>query len=197
MRASVAEKFKSYLKSTRRVAVGALAILAVSSLSGCGLFDFLFQEPEPEPEPEPHEVTLIEIHKSERRMFLFDGEEPISEHKISLGFAPEGHKEKEGDGKTPVGEYVIDRRNPQSLFFLSLGISYPREEDIKRAEELGEKPGGDIFIHGQPNYIHGLPNNSKFKIAGDWTQGCVAVSNAEMLKIYNSVEIGTPVHIFP
>jgi murein L,D-transpeptidase YafK len=106
-----------------------------------------------------------------------------------LGFAPDGHKVVEGDGKTPEGLYRIDRRNPNSRFHLSLGISYPNAEDIRVAKSLGKSPGGEIFIHGQKHPLR--------KDEGDWTWGCIAVTNKEMEKLYAMVKDGTPIAINP
>ena len=94
-------------------------------------------------------VTRIAVIKSDMKMFLFHNEEVLKTYDISLGFAPIGRKQVEGDGKTPEGRYYIDRRNPNSAFHLSLGISYPNEEDMAYAASMGLQPGGDIFIHGQ------------------------------------------------
>ncbi|MEM7723501.1 MAG: L,D-transpeptidase family protein, partial [Pseudomonadota bacterium] len=109
-------------------------------------------------------------------------------YEIELGFAPEHHKQIEGDGRTPEGRYYIDRRNPNSAFYLSLGISYPNAADIAAAEALGESPGGDIFIHGTPR---------AFARQDDWTIGCIAVTNREMREIYAMVQDGTVIDIYP
>lgn len=135
-------------------------------------------------------VTRIEIDKSARSMELFHGERRLRRYRVSLGFDPEGHKVREGDGRTPEGTYFVNRRNPDSQFYLSLGISYPNENDVRKAAELGVDPGGDIFIHGQPK-------SAARRKTGDWTAGCIAVSNREMRAIYEMVDVGTPVHIFP
>ena len=132
-------------------------------------------------------VTSIEIVKSERRLHLYDGPQRLRSYRVALGRTPDGHKSREGDGRTPVGNYRIDRRNPQSQFYLSLGISYPNAADRARAERAGVSPGGDIFIHGQPN--------DRRRVNGDWTEGCIAVSNRDMREIYRWVGIGTPVTI--
>ncbi|TDA88068.1 hypothetical protein E0702_16775, partial [Halomonas marinisediminis] len=89
---------------------------------------------------------------------------------MALGFAPHGHKQVEGDGKTPEGRYRIDRRNPNSSFHLSLGISYPNTADVARARAMGQSPGGNIFIHGQPNLLG--PQTEE-----NWTAGCIAVTD--------------------
>ena len=111
----------------------------------------------------------------------------LDDYRIRLGFAPEGHKRYEGDGKTPEGLYRIDRRNPNSRFHLSLGISYPNARDVAAARALGKSPGGDIFIHGQR-----WPTR---KDKDDWTWGCIAVENKHIERIYAMVRDGTPIAI--
>ena len=135
------------------------------------------------------EVTRIAIYKEQRAMYLFSGTDVLSEHKIDLGFAPTGDKQFEGDGKTPEGRYTIDRRNPDSSFYLSIGISYPNAEDIAAARAAGKDPGGDIFIHGQARPFQ--------KRGIDWTAGCISVSNREIEKIYAMVKNGTVIDIYP
>ncbi|WP_227286431.1 MULTISPECIES: L,D-transpeptidase family protein [Paracoccaceae] len=134
------------------------------------------------------EVTRIEVHKSTRQMYLFHNETILQSYEFELGFAPVGDKQIEGDGRTPEGRYTIDRRNPNSEFYLSIGISYPNEQDREEAAALGFSPGGDIFIHGTPR---------AFRRADDWTWGCIAVTNAEMRQIYAMVNDGTIIDIFP
>lgn len=134
------------------------------------------------------EVTQIVVDKSDRRMWLIHKTEVLKAYDVDLGRAPAGHKQFEGDGKTPEGAYFIDRRNPNSAFHLSLGISYPNEADRAFAEAAGKSPGGDIFIHGF----------SRFKgRRGDWTEGCIAVTNRQMEDIYAMVRDGTPIFIRP
>ncbi|HPD92207.1 MAG TPA: L,D-transpeptidase family protein [Pararhodobacter sp.] len=135
------------------------------------------------------EVTQIRVYKTERRMELMHDAEVLRSYDIGLGFAPAGHKQRYGDGRTPEGEYTIDRRNPQSLYHLSLGISYPNEQDRARAEAAGEDPGGDIFIHGRGR-------GNRF-VRGDWTVGCIAVTDSEIEEIYSMVQTGTPIVIYP
>ena len=135
------------------------------------------------------EVTQVVVNKGARRMYLLHHQEVLKAYDIGLGFRPEGHKEIEGDGKTPEGMYFIDRRNPQSNYHLSIGISYPNPVDRSKAAEIGKSPGGDIFIHGRP---------WKDRKGGrDWTAGCIAVSNREMEDIYAMVANGTPIAINP
>ena len=129
------------------------------------------------------EVTFVVVNKGQRRMHLLHNETVLESYDIQLGFAPIGHKQFEGDGKTPEGLYRIDRRNPNSDFHLSLGISYPNTADYAAAKAEGKSPGGDIFIHGQKNPFK--------KSKGDWTWGCIAVKNKEMEDIYAMVRNGT------
>jgi murein L,D-transpeptidase YafK len=136
------------------------------------------------------EVTRIVVMKADRRMYLMHHDTVLRSFKIDLGFAPDGHKQFEGDGRTPEGRYYIDRRNPNSDFHLSLGISYPNERDREIASSMGKLPGGDIFIHGGPR--KGIDRRGP-----DWTAGCIAVTNREMEDIYAMVREGTPIDIFP
>lgn len=146
----------------------------------------------PPPPPLTGEVERIVIEKAARRMQLYQDGAVVRTYRIALGFAPEGDKDRQGDGKTPEGEFTIDRRNDRSAFHLSLGLDYPRKEHRTRATEAGVDPGGDIFIHGQPN---ALPEG--FKLKGDWTAGCIAVTNAEMREIWAVTPVGTKVEIRP
>jgi len=141
--------------------------------------------------PEATQIDHILIEKSARRLTASLNGAVVMEADVALGFAPEGDKHQEGDGKTPVGIFRIDRRNPQSAFHLSLGINYPQPDDIERARSSGIDPGGDIFIHGQPNGITG------FTLPGDWTAGCIALSNSEMARLWSLTPNGTVVEIRP
>lgn len=136
------------------------------------------------------EIDYIIVEKKNRKMTLFQDGRPVRVYEIALGFSPSGDKVREGDGRTPEGIYKIDRRNPNSSFHLSLGINYPLPEDLKRAREGGYSAGGDIFIHGQPNL---LPDNRKY--SGDWTAGCIAVTNHEIREIWDVTPIGTTIEI--
>lgn len=122
-------------------------------------------------------------------MWLVNDSRVLKKYDIELGFQPEGHKQFEGDGRTPEGAYYIDRRNPNSDFHLSLGISYPNTRDVSYAKASGESAGGNIFIHGQPNKRRG--------VGPDWTAGCISVENHEMEEIYAMVQDGTYITIYP
>jgi murein L,D-transpeptidase YafK len=136
------------------------------------------------------EVTRVVVMKADRRMYLMHHDKVLRDFRIDLGFAPDGHKQFEGDGRTPEGRYTIDRRNPNSNYHLSLGISYPNANDREVASSMGLTAGGDIFIHGGPR--RGIDRSGP-----DWTAGCIAVKNREMEDIYAMVRDGTPIDIFP
>ena len=134
----------------------------------------------------------IIVDKSDRTLILYKGEEQIARYNnIRFGDTPEGHKRFEGDERTPEGNYTIDARNPGSSYHLSLRISYPNAADKAYAEAKGKSPGGDIFIHGQPNGSSGSP------IARDWTDGCIALSNVEIEQIWEVVPDGAEIVIRP
>lgn len=136
------------------------------------------------------QVTRVVIVKSSRKLYLLSGDTTLKTYDIDLGFAPEGPKRFRGDGRTPEGSYIIDRRNPNSAYYLSIGISYPNAEDIAYARKMGKDPGGDIFIHGGPTRL-------KDMFRRDWTAGCISVSNREIREIYAMVRNGTPIDILP
>jgi len=144
--------------------------------------------------PDDSQADLVEVFKAARRLELKRGDTILRTYRVALGFAPLGHKEREGDGRTPEGVYAIDGRNPASAYHLSLRVSYPDADDRARAAAQGVSPGSDIFIHGQPNglrrFFVGHPRR-------DWTVGCVAVSNAEIREIWSLVPTGARVVIHP
>jgi murein L,D-transpeptidase YafK len=134
------------------------------------------------------------VRKSERRLYLMRNGEVLRSYKIALGLRPEGHKQYEGDYRTPEGKYRLTRRNPNSEYFLSIQISYPNEQDIARARKQGLNPGGAIMIHGQPN----VPTRSRdYYQTVDWTEGCIAVSNSDMVEIWLMTQPDTPIEIQP
>lgn len=137
--------------------------------------------------PVAQRADAIQVYKAQRRMELLRAGRIIATYRIALGDAPVGHKRQQGDEKTPEGDYRITYRNPRSRFHLSLRVSYPNEADRRQARARGVDPGGDIMIHGAtpPGY------------RGDWTDGCIAVTNAEMDEIWRRVPVGTPIRIIP
>jgi murein L,D-transpeptidase YafK len=134
------------------------------------------------------QVTRVVVQKANRRMFLLNHRTLLARYQVQLGFTAEGPKRFSGDGRTPEGRYHIDRRNPNSSFYLSIGIDYPNAADRAFAAAQGRDPGGDIFIHGWGERYWGRSN--------DWTAGCIAVTNDEMRDVYAMVQDGTPVDIF-
>ncbi|THK33531.1 hypothetical protein EHS39_35805 [Ensifer sp. MPMI2T] len=134
----------------------------------------------------------VVVDKSERLLKLLRDGTVLGEYSVSLGGNPLGHKEREGDRRTPEGNYLIDWRNPNSSFHLSLHISYPDAADQARAAAAGESPGGDIMIHGLPN---GWGFLGSLHLLLDWTNGCIAVTDEEMREIWSLVPDGTPIRI--
>ena len=136
----------------------------------------------------------ILIEKNARRLTVFLSGKPLRTYKIALGENPIGPKEREGDNKTPEGTYVIDSRNDNSRFHLSLHLSYPNEKDKKRAKGLGVSPGGNITIHGMRN---GLARSDGVHQWSDSTKGCIAVTNREIEEIWKLAPNGIVVEIRP
>ena len=144
--------------------------------------------------PKGVQADMVLVEKGARRLTLLSGGHVLKTYRIALGRNPHGPKVGVGDCKTPEGTYVIDYRNPKSRNHLALHISYPNPSDIKRANELGVSPGGEIMIHGIRNGfgwigpLHRLVN---------WTKGCIAVTNKEIEEIWRAVPDGTRIEIRP
>ena len=140
-----------------------------------------------------HEVDKVLVDKSDRRMYLLAGAEVVREYQVSLGDNPYGHKTKAGDERTPEGLYVLDWKNPNSRFFRSIRISYPNPQDDFRARQAGYSPGGNIFIHGLPNWNGSVADGF---VGRDWTDGCIAINNnRHMSEVWRLVKTGTPIEI--
>ena len=138
----------------------------------------------------PLRADLIIVDKSERTLALYASGRLVKTYAgLQFGGAPSGHKRFEGDERTPEGRYIIDTRNPASAYHLSLRISYPNPADRAYAVERGRSPGGEIFIHGQPNW---LPAG---RLPGDWTDGCIALSNPEIEELWSLVPDGAAIEI--
>jgi murein L,D-transpeptidase YafK len=136
----------------------------------------------------------ILVKKGERRLYLLRDANIIAEYPVRLGLNPYGPKEREGDFRTPEGSYQLVRRNPRSEFFLSLEVSYPNAADLARARARGVPPGGLIMIHGEPN----VPRKpADYYARNDWTDGCIAVSNSDMVDIWLRTNVGVPIEIRP
>lgn len=139
-------------------------------------------------------VDLVKVDKSEKRMYLLDGNKTVKVYNIALGANPEGHKIKKDDEKTPEGRYELDSITKKSDFYRSMHVSYPNEKDKAAAKKAGVKPGGDIMIHGQKNYWGWA---SMITQLFNWTDGCIAITNSEMDEFLELVSVGTPIQINP
>jgi len=146
------------------------------------------------PSAVPWMADRILVEKGKRRLYLLNRGRVIAEYPVRLGLSPKGHKQFEGDFRTPEGVYHLSRRNPRSEFFLSVEVSYPNEADRARAKAEGLPPGGLIMIHGQPNVPRKPP---EYYANRDWTDGCIAVSNSAMVDIWQRTRLGIPIEIRP
>jgi murein L,D-transpeptidase YafK len=167
--------------------IKAISIAALLALTACGQSDAKTSNV-----AASVKADRIMVDKSDRTMILYRANKEIMRYTgFKLGDAPVGHKHFQGDEKTPEGTYRISGRNPGSHYHLSLRISYPNAADIAYAKKQGKSAGGDIFIHGQPNGWAGGT------IAKDWTDGCIALSNAEIEQLWQLVPDGIPITIAP
>ncbi len=139
-------------------------------------------------------VDLVRVDKSERRMELLSGGKVLRQFSIALGDNPIGHKQQEGDERTPEGRYLLDYRKPDSAYHRSIHISYPDARDIESARQRGVSPGGAIMIHGQRN---GWGWAAPLMQRRDWTDGCIALSDADMDMVWELVGPGTAIEIVP
>ena len=164
-------------------------LLAVLSLSSAQLIPAAkAQQAQP-----GEQADFVLIDKSDRKLWVYQNGKVIRTYSgLQYGDAPLGHKRFEGDERTPEGKYTIDYGNPQSSYYLSLHITYPNAADRAYADARGRSPGGLIFLHGQPN---GLPFDAR--VPGDWTDGCIALANAEIAELWSLVPDGTPIEIRP
>ena len=137
-------------------------------------------------------IDFIVVNKEKRNITMYKEGKVLKKFKISLGFEPIGTKIKKGDGKTPEGLYYIEDKIRESSFFLALKVSYPNPWDIRRALSIKTHPGGQIMIHGVPNIGY---DSNYHNLDNDWTEGCVAISNQQMLEIWKKISVGTPILI--
>ena len=173
--------FKPLLWTFSLLLLGALGLCTASAIDSAA-----------KPEVLPR-VDKVVVYKAERRLELWRKGELVKQYRISLGGDPIGHKQQEGDSRTPEGDYVLDYRNPQSRFHKSLHVSYPNTQDRKHAKARGVSAGGDIMIHGLPNGMDTTAVIGEF----DWTDGCIAVNNREIEEIWQAVPNGTPITLKP
>ena len=190
----------------RRLALlGAIAILSLTG--GCqmiaGMLAGIFGAPRPArpsiavPKPAPVaplRADRIVVFKQRRVLELLRDGEIVATFPIALGEHPRGPKREEGDGRTPEGRYVIDGRSADTRYTRELHISYPDVRERARAVAMQVDPGGAIFIHGLPRDYGPFDPPRWYR---DWTDGCIAVGNAAIVKIWNAVPDGTPIDILP
>jgi murein L,D-transpeptidase YafK len=143
---------------------------------------------------EPLVADRVVVRKSERRMYLMHGDTVLRSYRVALGLNPVGPKVQEGDSRTPEGHYQLTRRNPHSEYFLSIQVSYPNDKDLQRARRNRLTPGGSIMIHGLPNELRREPGYYEKR---DWTDGCIAVSDSDMLEIWLMTPQDIPIDILP
>jgi murein L,D-transpeptidase YafK len=139
-------------------------------------------------------ADMVLVVKSQSRLYLIKNDKVLSEYRVAFGANPKGTKKQEGDERTPEGRYILDYKKADSAFYKAIHISYPNEDDKKRAKKLKVNPGGMIMIHGQKNGFGWL---SWITQHFNWTDGCIAVSNSEMDEIWEAVSAGTPIEIRP
>jgi murein L,D-transpeptidase YafK len=139
-------------------------------------------------------VDRVVVRKGQRQLLLMHGGNVVRSYHVALGLNPVGQKERSGDFRTPEGSYRLDRRNPRSDYFLSIKVSYPNEKDMRRARARHWDTGGSIMIHGLPNLLRHDPD---YYARNDWTDGCIAVSNADMVEIWMLTPDDVPIDILP
>lgn len=145
------------------------------------------------------DIDEVHVYKSKHKLNLISAGKVVKSYSVMLGRGGRGPKRQEGDYLVPEGKYFLDFKNPESLFHKSIHISYPNEDDLRRANEAGVDPGGDIMIHGYPNYPK--PFFKFLRKIGlikkiDWTAGCVALDNQEMEEIFENLEVPLPITIY-
>jgi murein L,D-transpeptidase YafK len=140
------------------------------------------------------QADRVVVRKAQRKLHLMHGDTILRSYRVALGLNPVGRKERAGDFRTPEGTYRLTRRNSRSEYFLSIQVSYPSEHDLKRARRNRVDPGGQIMIHGFPNQLRHAPQYYETR---DWTDGCIAVSNSDMVEIWLLTPDNVPIEIWP
>lgn len=139
-------------------------------------------------------ADAVLVDKSERRLYLIKDDKVFRTLPVTFGGEPRGHKQQQGDQRTPEGKYTLDYKNLNSKYYKSIHISYPNARDRAQARKRGVSPGGDIMLHGQPN---GWGWTSPVLQLFTWTDGCIALSNRHMEEVWQAVDAGTPIEIRP
>ena len=140
------------------------------------------------PLPASTRIDRLVAYKGDHRLEAWSGERLVRTYRIAIGAGGAGPKRYEGDRRTPEGVYRIDRRHHSRRFHRFLHVSYPNDEDRRRYAELRERGavpegagiGGDIGIHGESD----VPAVRSLGNRGDWTDGCIAVTDAELSLIH-------------
>ena len=173
------------------------AILLLGCAAGAALADGLPEAQSVTLRPSPQSLPVVDrvvVRKGERRLLLMRGGNLVRSYHVALGLSPTGQKERSGDFRTPEGSYRLHRRNARSDYFLSILVSYPNAADLKRAHSRHWDSGGSIMIHGLPNL---LKHDPEYYENHDWTDGCIAVSNADMVEIWMLTPDDVPIEILP
>lgn len=165
--------------------VSRLSILACVSAVACAI---------PSMATEVVPADHLVVHKAEHKLYLYNGNRLLGEYKVALGLNPVGTKEREHDFRTPEGRYFLARRNTRSDYFLSIQVSYPNKGDELRARKNRWAPGGSIMIHGLPN---NLKHPASYYASNDWTDGCIALSNSDMVEVWLRTQDNIPIDIYP
>jgi murein L,D-transpeptidase YafK len=180
-------RYNFRMLNRKRQGVAKLAAAAVLLLAGSGY-------PRPGSATEITAADRVVVHKAEHKLYLYNGSRLLGEYKVALGLRPVGTKEREHDFRTPEGRYYLARRNTRSDFFLSIQVSYPNKEDELRARKNRWAPGGLIMIHGLPN----VPKHpAVYYQSNDWTDGCIALSNSDMVEVWLRTQDNIPIDITP
>ena len=165
------------MKATSKIIITAIAFLLCSGMA--------YSE---------QTADLVLVVKSESRLYLIRKGEKFATFRVAFGSNPKGHKQQQGDERTPEGRYTLDYKNANSAYYKSIHITYPNAKDRENARKRGVDPGGAIMIHGQRNGYEGL---STFAQLFNWTNGCIALNNPDMDVVWKAVKPGTPIEIKP
>jgi murein L,D-transpeptidase YafK len=172
----------------RSVGHAALALCALILAAGISLF------PLRSPAEGIAAADRVVVRKAEHKLYLYSGSRLLAQYKVALGLNPVGQKERESDFRTPEGRYYLARRNTRSDYFLAIQVSYPNKDDERRARKHRWAPGGSIMIHGWPN----TPKHpAAYYQSNDWTNGCIALSNSDMVEVWLRTQDNIPIDIYP